>query len=177
VIGDDPVHWIRGADKNINVVIRPHPHLIRNEPLLIKRWVSLYQNEPNVKLDFDTLSELSSLLNETDVLISDVSSVVLQFMALNKPVICVIDLDKAQSSYKYAPEELEWKMHVATTLLHTKESLKAAVDAALNEKENSETVLQRIRIRDYLFDGFTTGDAGLRIAEKLVDLKSYIQSK
>jgi hypothetical protein len=67
-------------------------------------------------------------------------------------------------------------MHVATTLLHTKEPLKAAVHAALNEKENFDIVLQRSRIRDYLFGEFTTGDAGLRIAEKLVDLNSYIQN-
>jgi hypothetical protein len=170
VIGDDPVYWIRRDNKNINITIRPHPHLIRKAPLLIKRWISIYNNNPNVKLDIDPMSDLSSLLQNTDLLISDVSSVALQFMALNRPIICILDIEKARLSSKYAPEELEWKMHSATILLQNKYELNSAVVASLNGIINNEIIFERNRIRDYLFNGFADGNSGQRIAMNLINL-------
>ena len=170
VIGSNPVHWIRGTDRTIHLTIRPHPHLFRDLPVLMQQWSQLIKNEPNCVMDDKPLSDLSALLINTDLLISDVSSAALQFMALNKPIISVVDPDKARSSPKYAPEELEWKMHAATVVVQRKEQLHQAVKAALAGVQDPKIALERQRISDYLFGGMADGRAGERIAQRLVSL-------
>lgn len=170
VIGDDPVRWIRGNNQNIFLTIRPHPHLLTRQPALIQYWRSIVQSEPNVAFDDEPSTNLSTLLADTDLLISDVSSVALQFIALNRAIICVVNLEKARLSAKYAPEELEWKMHSATVLIHRKENLRAAVDTALRGGQDAEITFEKQKMRQYLFDGMTDGRAGERIAERLAGL-------
>ncbi len=170
VIGDNPVHWIRKENKKIHLTIRPHPHLFRSFPAVMNRWREIIKKEKNVIFDDSPFSELSSVLIKTDLLISDISSVALQFLALNKPLICVVDPEQARLSPKYAPEELEWKMHAAAVLVRRKEELHTAVEAALTGPVDPKILTEKMRMREYLFGGMTDGRAGERIAERLVRL-------
>jgi CDP-glycerol glycerophosphotransferase (TagB/SpsB family) len=174
LIGDNPIRWIRGNNKNIHLTIRPHPNLFLHANRLMNAWKEIIRNEPNVVMDDDPFSDPSELLINTDLLISDVSSLAMQFMTLNKPIICVVDINKAKLSPKYAPEELEWKIHSAAVMVNKKEDLQAAVESALNKEPTPEIMIEKNRWRQYLFDDMTDGRAGERIAARLCELLKAI---
>lgn len=170
VIGDNPVHWIRGNNKNIKLTIRPHPHLFRYNPTLMSAWKKNISQEANVFFDDSQVTDLSSLLIKTDLLISDVSSVALQFIALNRPIVCVVDLEKAKTSPKYAPNELEWKMHDSAKVVTKKIDLSHVVETLLVKGDDTDTLAKRNQMRKYLFGDVTDGRAGIRIAKNLSEL-------
>ena len=172
VIGDNPVQWIRGNNQSINLTIRPHPHLFFYQPELMNRWKEIIRLENNVVLDDSPFSSLSALLNKTDLLISDVSSVALQFIALDKPIICVVDIEKAKLSDKFAPDEIEWKMHAGTKLVNRSVDLPSAVESSLIDGDSDSILAERSRIRKYLFGDMTDGNAGVRIAQRLTKLQA-----
>lgn len=176
IIGDDPIRWILGNNQNINLTIRPHPHLFRLNPTLMSMWKENANQKTNVFFDDSRGSELSDLLIRTDLLISDISSVALQFIALNRPIICLVDLEKAKLSSKYAPSELEWQMHAGARVVTEKDKLSNTVDSLLSNGDDSDTIADRDRLRNYLFGDLTDGNASYRIATHLSQLASTLSS-
>lgn len=168
LIGDDPVGTLRGADSTIRVVLAGHPHLKQAAPDLLAAWQMLAATRPNVEF-FDTSTRnIIDYLADVDVLVSDVSSVAVQFLALDRPLVRLVDPAKAQTSFAYAPDGTEWKLESVATTVTRPDDLASAVAMALSGVESEELRANRKRLQNDLFGTCTDGGAGERIADRLV---------
>lgn len=172
LVGEDPVPALRGDDESIRVVLTGHPQLRQEAPALLAAWRSLARTRPNVEY-FDSAEEnVVALLPEADVLVSDVSSVATQYLALDRPLVRLVDLERARASRAYDPGATEWQLDAAATTVTRREDLAAAVRAALAGSEPEAHAANRRRLREELFGTLTDGRAGERIAQRLANLVS-----
>jgi hypothetical protein len=101
-----------------------------------------------------------------DLLVSDVSSVLVEFMALDRPVIAVNN--PGQQEYEgYVPTDIEYQVRDACLQVRTMDELKAAVQRAFAAP--GELSEKRRRYADSLCYG-RDGKSGQRAAEAVVQL-------
>lgn len=168
LLEDDLVQKIRGNDTDVRIIIRPHPHLARTLPSIVKKWLFESHQNVNVEIRAEENINIVDLYLESDLMISDVSSAALSWLATDKPLICVVDREKAEKSWHYAPDGLEWKMHDASILVENIDELPPSVCKAL--RNPSLLAEKRRPYRDYLFGNLQDGVAGQRIADRIHQL-------
>jgi choline kinase len=102
--------------------------LIKLHTMTDVSWVSRYRElaARNRNIRFIDDIDASPALLATDLLVSDVSSVVLEFMFLDKPVI-VVNNPRLQEYPYYLPDDIEYKVRAACLQVADMEGLKAAV--------------------------------------------------
>lgn len=165
--GEDPVAAIRGNDESIGVVLAPHPHLRRNAPHLLAAWKRLAETRPNVEYFDCGAGNIVTSLADADVLVSDVSSVATQFLALDRPLVRFVDEDRARASRAYAPDGEEWELAAAAITVKRRADLAGAVRAALSGSQSSRVRAGRRQLQERFFGTLTDGRAGERIAQKI----------
>lgn len=162
------VEYIRGKDDHIEVHIRPHPHLTREKPSLVGEWRSVAEKAGNVFLHTDETTSVMSLFPLCDIMISDVSSAGLAWLAVDRPLICIVDPQAAEKSARSARDGLEWKMHEAAIVVENVADINRAVVKSLADPNYLRG--KRREMRDLLFGGMTDGAASLRIASRIETL-------
>jgi hypothetical protein len=94
----------------IQTSIRPHEQwVMKCHELMRDEWIEPYRKmvSPYFKLDY--ASDITSLLHRADVLISDTSSVIYEFLALHKPVITYRTTGSTHKGLHITdPKELRW---------------------------------------------------------------------
>lgn len=97
-------------DRGIRVLFRPHPLSFTRaaDRLHILEIDHLLRNSQNCNLESAQTSgtSLSELFNEADALLTDVSSMIIEFMASNKPIAVVSATCSARSIYDRYPSTL-----------------------------------------------------------------------
>lgn len=87
---DDIVKYIDDND-NINLVFRPHPMMFNNfieKKQITKKAVKDYlRHYDGQKMIYDDSSDYFYTFIESDVLVTDFSSIIIEYMLLNKPII------------------------------------------------------------------------------------------
>ena len=162
ILGPRLVESIRGADESIRIMIRPHPHWRKTHPELVQAWAEQARSQPGVSLhDGDEIC-LMDLFESADLMVSDVSSAGLAWLATGRPLICVADPAMARSSPFYAPDGLEWRMHQAGDSVQDRAALAAAVRQALDQPASPNAAYRALR--QHLFGDLTDGRASERIA-------------
>lgn len=165
-MGAAAVRAIRGVDTSISVIVRPHPHMREWNPEILQQWQLQTIHMPNVTYDEDT--DLSELFVRADVLVSDVSSMALSYLALDRPIVCV-DLGAEQRGSPYfAPDGIEWRMREAAEVC-TMTQLADTIRRVLSDPKGKAA--ERSALRKYLFGDLTDGRAGRRIAKRISDLE------
>ena len=92
------VAWIRAVYPESRIVIRPHPNIVTfAHPLMrqfearfaawLETWRRLAREEPHVELAEDPAASIAGFFAGADLLISDGSSLVYEFMALERPIL------------------------------------------------------------------------------------------
>ena len=170
LVGEDPVSAIRGNDEEIAVVLAGHPHLRRVAPQLLAAWRRLSETRPNVEFLDSCASNVIAALAEADLLVSDVSSVAMQFLALDRPLVRLVDEDRARATRAYAPDGEEWEISAAATTVSSRADLAGAVRSALTGNEPSRIRASRKRLQERYFGTLTDGRAGERIAQRIAAL-------
>jgi CDP-glycerol glycerophosphotransferase (TagB/SpsB family) len=96
------------------IIVRPHPQSLKVEKENIEMLSERYKNNANLEWDFESENIFS--LKKADVMISDFSGIILDYMVLkNKPVIYVsqkIDLRPYDLSQIYEDQEKMWTFKV-----------------------------------------------------------------
>ena len=97
------------------IIIRPHPQSFLSEEKMLKSLMSKYPNSD--RLEWDDSTDNFSTLNRTDILISDFSGVIFDFvLVFDKPIIYAdISFDKGPYDAWWLDEEL-WTFKILPEL-------------------------------------------------------------
>lgn len=148
------------------LIIKPHPAIPSKRP----DWMELWRRQaqaPNVYLEENVHSPIAPLMLASDMMLTDVSAVIFQFLILNRPIMLYdTDHPDKERSFSYSPDGIEWRFRDLgyrftrpESLMDILRSLAAGADSLRPARE---------RYRELLYNGLTGGQAGKRIADKLI---------
>lgn len=84
------INYLKDREK-INFVFRPHPLTFKNfvaEKIMTQKQVDNYlSNFKNSNMCYDYSSDYYDTFNESDVLVTDYSSIIIEYLLLDKPII------------------------------------------------------------------------------------------
>ena len=163
---------IRGENQEIEIIIKPHPLIGRDDPSLLRQWELESKTHPNVKLINEPSSNLYNIFSDSDLMVTDMSSAGLAWMATGKPIINLIDPDSLPKSERFAKDGLEWQYLSSSVVINKATDLNGAVLKSLERPfENAEN---RKKYSDFLFGNLRDGKASERIARLVLN---YIKTK
>jgi CDP-glycerol:poly(glycerophosphate) glycerophosphotransferase len=171
MLGARLVELIRAEAPDVNVVIKPHPVIGDWRPRWMARWERLAATARGVHLVRDTHADVTPYLLAADVLVSDASSVIFEFLALDRPIILVTNPRHAADP-AYDPEDIIWSWRDVGEEVHAADLLPGAVARALHCP-----AARAQRRRDYgslLFGPFTDGQNHARVAEKILGVATAV---
>ena len=167
MLGERTVELIRGARRDLSIVIKPHPVTADHHPDWLATWRTLAAAHPHVYLIDDPAADVMPYLKAADVLVSDASSVIFQYLAVDRPIILVTNPDRRSVGH-FDPNGIEWRWRDVGTEVHDVANLAAAVSAALDSPALGAD--RRAHYREQLFGSYTDGRAAERIAQKIAGL-------
>ena len=174
---DDLVGLIREIYPKSTIIIKPHPaiidhdtmpHLIANKKLfqeLITYWDYCSETDENVRFINDSKAVISDYFSEIDILISDGSSLIFEFMALNRPILLYTSDNKVEMwGNIYDNNALaNSRRNVGVEFRNKEEFLKALKDAFdLHEEIHSK---YQLKYTQEILGEFTDGLSYKRVAE------------
>lgn len=161
MLGADAVRLIRGDDTGIAIVIKPHPVTKLHRPDWIDQWREIAAREPNVRLVDDPRADIVPLMMAADAMVSDVSSAVFQYLALDRPIVLLTHPQHTRSTH-YDPHGIEWRWRDVGEEVRDVRRLQRAVARALDDPAAGAE--RRAHYRSELFGELTDGRAGGRVA-------------
>jgi len=167
MLGERVVELIRGGRKDISIVIKPHPVTYLHHPEWLNVWRSLSETEPHVYLVDNPAANVIPYLQRADMLVSDASSVIFEYLALDRPIVLLTNPDRREVGH-YDPNGIEWQWRDVGTEIHDVEELAGAISAGLDRPTLGAD--RRAYYRRELFGDYTDGHAGERIALKISEL-------
>jgi UDP-N-acetylglucosamine 2-epimerase len=165
MFGKNLVPLLRGDQKQFEILIKPHPHTLISNPEWIQMWRQMSQQYENVVLVDPPGQDLIPYLLESDIMVSDASSSMFHFLALNRPII-LVDNPNHRRTEAYDPEGIEWKWrnNIADTCSDVHQ-----VSVLLRQALTKPDHLQENRniAAKILFGDYTDGQASRRIVEHI----------
>lgn len=141
------IEWVN-KNKNSSVVFRPHPMMFSNfkktgemSEIEAERYLSNYIN--NEKLIYDSNAEYYTTLWKSDVLVADLTTVIIEYFVVRKPIVyCVADIEYNDFMKKIISGC--YCVHNEQELTETLKMLESGQDPLLDERN---------KIADYLLKG------------------------
>ena len=93
---------LRAALPELRIVIKLHPHCVEKQPLWCERFRLWAAQDPGIELVEDADSDIYPLLAHADVLLTDASSVMFYWLALDRPLILVDSPHRFADPRRYA---------------------------------------------------------------------------
>jgi len=168
VLGDRWIDIIKREFPEINLIIKPHPHIPKLFPKWMKRWRESANRHERTVLIENCSSSIYEFLHSTDVLLSDSSSVIFYFLALNRPIILVKNPKRYRDMEFYDPEGPEWSWRDFGCQIEDVEELPTALRKALEDPEEFQEA--RAVYCNRIFGDTFDGLASQRIREKVRSL-------
>ncbi|MEQ8194721.1 MAG: tetratricopeptide repeat protein [Rhodospirillales bacterium] len=167
MLGGRLVELVRGRREGVALIIKPHPMMYKMQPDWIAAWRKMAENDAHVYLVEAPDADVMPYLAAADVLVSDVSSTVFQFLPRDRPIVLITN-PLARQSPVYDPQGVEWTHRDAGEQIRDIAGLPYAIERALDDPAWGAD--GRARARDYLFGDLTDGQAAARIAKHIEDL-------
>jgi len=164
--GDRLVTLVRGRVPRVNVVIKPHPVIGDWRPRWMARWARLAAAHPNVHLVRDSHADVVPYCLAADLLLSDASSVIFEFLALDRPIVLLTNPRHAADPARL-PDDIAWRWRDVGHELHDVSTLPDAVALALDDP-GARGDRRRARAQE-LFGPFTDGGNARRVAERILE--------
>jgi glycosyltransferase involved in cell wall biosynthesis/Flp pilus assembly protein TadD len=169
MLGAKAAALIRGDRDDLSIVIKPHPITCDHQPQWMEWWRTLAAADPHVHLVADPTADVVPYLQAADVLISDCSSVVFQYLALDRPIVLVTNPARVHDPRGYNADALEWRWRDLGEEVEDVTHLAAAVARALADPGTRAD--RRAEYRRLLFGTLTDGRAVERLLAKLMELE------
>lgn len=165
MLGGRLVELIRAGAPGANVIIKPHPIIGDWRPRWMARWARLAARSPGVLLVEDTHADIVPFMLAAHMLVSDASSAIFEFVALDRPIVLVTN-PRHRADPAYVPDSIAWRWRDVGEEIHDAASLPAAVARALRVPE-ARADRRRECVRR-LFGDLTDGRNHVRIAERIL---------
>lgn len=155
---------IRGERDDVTIFIKPHPHIARHTPAWLEPWRKLAASDAHLHLVEDVDADVMPYLAAADLLITDASSVQLEYLALDRPMVLINN--PARFGYQHFDADgPEWAWRDMGAQVDDVESLASAVSRGLNHPREHQS--RRGVYRDRLFGDLTDGRAAERLIVRL----------
>ena len=138
--------------------------------MVLERWLQMANIDPDVYLIDDPESDTTAAIQASDVLISDASGVISQYLTVDRPIVLLSNSLKSQDTAVYDPQAAEWAWRYVRDDLTNVQDLTQAVAQALDDPRSNSDL--RAKYRNLMFCEQTTGDAAQRIVENIAQLNS-----
>jgi len=170
MLGPRITELVRGEPADIGLIIKPHPTIPAWRPEWLAWWRAAALRDPLVRL-VDALDDVTPLMLASDLLISDASSTIFEYLALDRPITLLTNPD-APDDPDYDATDLPWRWRDLGDEVTDAADLAAVVRRSLADRGAASA--KRRAYRDQLFGPFQDGRSALRIADSLLDLLSRI---
>jgi len=161
MLGENMVELMIGDSGNLDLILKPHP-VIRDRFPTWYAWFERAADRAHVHLIAEPKDDIMPFLQRSDILVSDASSTVFQFLALDRPIV-LIDNPNRRCSPAYDPKGIEWTRRDVGERIEDVAELAGTIERALAQPE--ARIRQRAAVRKELFGDLTDGRAGERILE------------
>jgi CDP-glycerol glycerophosphotransferase (TagB/SpsB family) len=160
------------------LVIKPHPLVQEGQDPLLAPWMQTLRDacrdRPDTLLIENRGEDVMPWLNAADVLVTDASSVQLEYLALDRPLV-LIDNPERVNSIHYDAKGLEWIWRDMGEAVSEVNALPAAIATALDNPRHRAK--ERAVYRDRLFGSLVDGRSGTRLAENIDRLAPQVASE
>lgn len=168
MLGEDPVSAMRPAAHDAFLIIKPHPELPQRHPEWMDRLVVAAALHENVMLVTDTHAPIDRYLAAADLLVTDCSSVMFQYLPFDRPLVRLSNPARIGTTERYDPEGPEWTWRQIGEEVHDVSALPAAILHAMAGP--GVRARERETCRHAMFGEFTDGRTGERLARHIADL-------
>ena len=132
MLGERVAELALGGRNDITLVIKPHPVTFEQTPAWLDTWRGIARADPNVHLVDDMAADIMPWLKAADTLISDASSAIFQFLAVDRPIVLISNPDRFASAH-FDRRGPEWQWRDVGEEIDDIEDLPAAVGRALDD--------------------------------------------
>ncbi|MBM3566602.1 MAG: tetratricopeptide repeat protein, partial [Alphaproteobacteria bacterium] len=163
MLAGQAVRLLRGERKDIKVVVRPHPMTCLHQPQWLAWWRTVA--ETGDELAADPSADIVPLLLTADVLVTDCSNVMFQFLLTDRPIVLVDNPDRFVAGAVFDPEAPEWTMRAIGERVERADDVTGAVFRALAAPETARAA--RAECRQHLYGSLADGRALERLLERI----------
>jgi CDP-glycerol glycerophosphotransferase (TagB/SpsB family) len=167
MLGNGWLDRVRQAVPELNIIIKPHPHIPKVFPKIVSRWRQVARDNERI-LMVEGNADIYQYFLPADIILSDASSVIFYFLALDRPIILVNNPLRFKAKSTYDPEGPEWAWRDVGIQINHVDELEGALVRALKKPEEKAEV--RAYYREKIFGDLLDGRAAERIADKVRSL-------
>lgn len=159
-----PVIEAGNLDRGRQLIIKPHPLSFRKQSAYMARLKKYAEGRSNVHFVDDAGQDITVYMQKADLLVSDASSVMFTYLALDRPIIAINHPDRLDAP-QYDPEGIEWRWRDVSDEVDDLEALPALIDHCLTSPHEKSDL--RALYRKALFGTRIDGQTGLHIRNAL----------
>lgn len=167
ILGDRLLELVRGDGPPLNLIIKPHPAIAMRRPNWLRWWREIACSDARVRLIAEPDADVTGAMLGSDLMISDASSVIFEFLALDRPIV-LVNNPRHVHDPAYDPNDIVWRWRDLADEVTDPALLAGAVAAALSDP--SRHGAKRAAYADELFGAHRDGQNHLRVAHKLAEL-------
>jgi len=171
MLGEQFHTLLRGGRQDVSLIIKPHPIIAEKFPDWMQIWRNQAQSDPHVHLIEDTDRDVIPFLQKADVLVTDASSVQLEYLAVDRPMV-LINNPQRFGCKDFDPAGFEWAWRDMGEEAHDAAEVRECVAAVLSDP--TRRAAQRARYRELMFGDLTDGRTAERLAEHVTELRSLL---
>lgn len=168
MLGRQWIDHIREVAPSVNVIIKPHPAIPKMHPRWMDGWLSDSLRNDRTLLVEDTHSSVYPYFLASDILLTDASSVMFYFLALNRPIVLVNNPHRFRDHVHFDPSSLEWQWRDMGIEIENESELPHAISRCLQHPE--EKAPQRSFYRQRVFGELLDGRAAERTTARINSL-------
>jgi len=168
MLGDDPVAALRPDPDAFTLVIKPHPETAARHPDWWGALTASVARHPDVLLVSQAARDIVPYVAAADVMVTDVSSVMFFFAAVDRPVVLLSNPARHDDPERFDPGGPEWVWRGIGEEVEDAAGLPSAIGRAVRDPGARAEL--RAACRAEMFGELTDGRAGERLAQRIAGL-------